>query len=75
MDDWRIKDYQIRCYNLQHKLTPFKVCETRLKKQMRSIRKEKKCSELCAWKILKHRLEQEVIKQARESDTFNAPFC
>lgn len=75
MADWKIKDYEIRCYNLQNKLTPYEADEVTLNKQMRAIRKENKCDVLSAWKILKCRLEAELIRRAQESQRVNAPLC
>ena len=60
MKDWRIKDYAIRCYNLQNKLTPFAAHEYILEKKKRYIQKKKQVDELTAWQILKNHLQKKV---------------
>lgn len=62
-----LNDYKIRCYNLQNKLTPHEVKEGQIAKMMRAIKREKKCDELTAYKVLKKRLENELIKKAAEN--------
>ena len=62
MKDWRIKDYAIRCYNLQNKLTPFAAREYVLERKRRIIQKKMQVDELTAWDILKKRLEKKVNK-------------
>lgn len=66
MADWRIKDYRLRCYNIQNRLTPYSADEAKLVSQMKKIRKEKKCDELTAWKILKHRLTKELLDRSED---------
>ena len=67
MKDWQLQDYKIRCHNLQNKLTPHEVKEGAIPKMMRAIKKEKKCDELTAYKILKKRLENELLHKAAEN--------
>lgn len=71
MTDWRIKDYQARCFNLQNKLNLYNARESKLRKRMREICKEKNCDELTAWKILKNELEAEIRqRQMQRNETF-----
>lgn len=62
MEDWLIKDYKIRCYNLQNRLTPLKANIKNIERQAKQIRKKEKCDELTALKILKKQLEKQLVK-------------
>ena len=66
MENALIKDYKIRCYNLQNRITPFKADMPAIEKRAKEIRKEKKCDELQSYKFLKKRLENEIMKKAVE---------
>ena len=63
MENALLKDYKIRCYNLQNKITPYKVNESALVKQARKIQRKENCDDLTAWKILKKRLEKRVAEK------------
>lgn len=62
MEDWRIKDNKIICYNLQHKLTPFKVEWKDIDRAVDRIKKKNKCDELEATIILKKELKLKVAE-------------
>lgn len=64
MEDWRINDYKIRCYNLQNKLTPYEADMIEIDKRAKRIRRSRKCGMLTALTILKKRLEKEVAKKS-----------
>jgi hypothetical protein len=64
MQDWRIKDTKIICYNLQNKITPYKAEMEAIERRARAIMKKEKCDELTAYKILKKQLEIEVAKKS-----------
>lgn len=68
MEDWRIKDYLIRCYNLQNKITPLNASLNSIKRQATKIAKTEKCDKLTALKLLKKQLESELAEQ-------NASHC
>lgn len=61
-----IQDYKVRCYNLQHRLTPFKADMVTIEKSAKVIQKKKKCDELTALKILKKQLEEKLAKKSRQ---------
>ena len=65
MEDWRLKDYKDRCYNLQNRLTPNKATMPKIEKEMQVIQRSHKCDELTALTILKERLEKEVAAKKR----------
>lgn len=62
MIDWRIKDYEIRCYNLRNRLTPNEVDMSEIVKEAKEIARQEKCGYLTALRILKKRLERRVEK-------------
>jgi hypothetical protein len=66
MDDWRIKDYKTRCYNLQNQITPYKADMITIEKTAKAIRKKNKCDELTALRILKKQLEEKLAKKSRK---------
>ena len=66
MEDWRIKDYKIRCFNLQNRIKPFSANTETIEKSAKVIRKKNKCDELTALKILKKRLEEQLAKKSRK---------
>lgn len=66
MEDWRIKDYEILCFNLQNRLTPFKAEMVVIKKSAKAIQKKRKCDKLTALKILKKQLEDKIAKKSRK---------
>lgn len=63
MEDWLIKDYEIRCYNLQNRLTPYEAELSNIKKAAKKIAKERKCDILTALKILKKQLENKLKEE------------
>ena len=65
MCEWLIKDYQTMCYNLQNKITPYKVREHELVKKMKEIKKEFDCDDLTAWGVLKTRLESQLAEKTK----------
>lgn len=65
MTDWRIKDYKIRCYNLQNRIKPFSADMETIEKSAKVIRKKNKCDELTALKILKKQLEEKLAEKSR----------
>jgi hypothetical protein len=64
MQDWRIKDTAIICYNLQNKITPYEAEMEAIARRARAIRKKEKCDELTAYRILRKQLEAELGKKA-----------
>lgn len=64
MEDWRIKDTKIICYNLQNKITPYKAEMEAIVRRARAIRRKEKCDELTAYRILRKQLETELDKKA-----------
>lgn len=69
MEDWRIKDNKIICYNLLHKLRPFKVGEGEVERAVKKIQEENKCSEFEATDIYKKQLKQKVAEYERNTRT------
>lgn len=69
MCEWLIKDYQTMCYNLQNKITPYKVREHELVKRMKKIREELQTDELTAWGVLKTRLENQLAEKRKAEKT------
>ena len=65
MEDWRIKDNKIICYNLQNKLTPYKVEWKSIEDAVARIKKKNKCDELEATIILKKELKQKVAEKCK----------
>lgn len=68
MENWLIKDYKIRCQNLQNKITPYKVNMQALIKRADKIKKKEKSDDLTAWKILKKQLENEVAEKTKNKN-------
>lgn len=66
MEDWRIKDYKIICYNLQNQLTPFKANMETIEKSAKAIRKKSKCNELTALKLLRKQLEEKLTEKSHK---------
>ncbi len=66
MEDWRIKDYKTRCFNLQNRITPFSADMETIEKTAKAIRKKNKCDELTALKTLKKQLEEKLFKKSRQ---------
>lgn len=66
MEDWRIKDYKARCFNLQNSITPFKANMETIEKTAKAIRKKNKCDELTALKLLKKQLEEKLAQKSRQ---------
>lgn len=63
MENGLIKDYKIRCYNLQNKLTPFAANMPSIEKRANKIKRKEKCDDLTALKLLKKQLEKEVAEK------------
>lgn len=61
-NEWLIKDYEIRCYNLQNRLTPNKVEMFSIQKEAKRIQRKNKCDYLTALKTLKKQLEIKVAQ-------------
>lgn len=64
MVNYLIRDYKIRCYNLQNKITPYKAEMRVIEKWAAAIKKKNGCDELTAYKILKKRLENKAAKKS-----------
>lgn len=58
-----IRDYKIRCHNLQNKITPYEVNDFALTKRAEKIKRKEKCDDLTAWRTLKKQLEKEVAEK------------
>lgn len=59
-DEWALRDAKIRCHNVQNKITPYEVKETKLNARMRKIKKRDKVDEYEAWERLYKELKQEL---------------
>lgn len=70
VSDWRLKDYELRCENLQNKIEPFSVKRGAMKRAVKIIKQEQECDDLTAWRILKQRLEKQLqeLKGVTDSD-------
>lgn len=71
MEDWEIKDYEIRCFNLLLKLGRVDLEQQRLtyrliKSETKKIMKAEKCDKLAALKRYKTQLFHELIKNRAE---------
>lgn len=69
MEDWRIKDNKIICYNLYNKIHPYEAREVEIEERIRRIRKRYRCSELQATIIYKAELKQQRKEQRDETET------
>ena len=64
MENILVRDYKIRCYNLQNKITPYEAEMTQIERLATKIMRENKCDDLTAYKILKKQLTRKLMKKS-----------